>query len=334
MKNIFIIKLCLILLPFFAAANVSDFSITEIYKFEGDGKTLFGVTDLIPLDDDSFVISDMRMKRILKVNRDGELVRLAGRDGRGPGEFSGGAHQIIENGGLLYVFDMSSLKIAQVFDHDLNYVTTIQTELARDAIAINDSVMLLHYHNYQNDKYLHLHNYDGALVSSVDHEVASEEYVNLNYANVVSTGNGKFVIVYRHLNRIEYYNTDFSLCTILSIASLPDESPVYQMPGSAKIAARFEGRQRNIVESASYRPEFLIYKSSAADRKGNVYIQVNSELWDSDENIIVLDQRGSQTGSFVLPGNQKLMAIGRDDRLYSRSATGDAVYVYQINRES
>lgn len=332
MKNTIIIKFCLILLAYITSIGFADISITEIYRFDGDGEALYGVSDLVPLDEGNFVVSDRRMKRVLKVNSEGELVRTAGRDGRGPGEFNGGANLIVEQSGLLYVFDLSSSKIAQVFDHDLNYVTTISVELPVDAVALNDSLMMLHYHDYVNDKYLQVHKYNGERVTSVKHDAGSKEFTRLNDAHLQNIGDGTTVVVYRHLNRIEYYKLDFSLRNRISIASLPDQSPVYKMPGSDQIAARFTGTQRSIVERASYRPEYRIFEAIAVDGKGNLFVQINSELWDSDDNIIVIDENGDRTGSFNLPGNQLLLAIGSDDRLYSKTVAGEAVYVYQINR--
>lgn len=312
--------------------NTTDIKLTEILRFDGDNEALYGIADLIPLDDGSFVISDRLMNRILKVNGEGELVKMTGRDGRGPGEFSGGPDLIVENDGLLYVFDRSISRVVQVFDHDLNYVTTLKIRIARDAVAISDSVMLLHYYNSSNDKFLHLYDYFGEPKSSLDHETGSNEYTNLNNGHILNIGKERMVLVYKHMNRIEFFNPEFELSKRVSIDSLPEQSPLYQRPGTDQIVRRFEGRQREIVEKASYWPEITIFQSAASDGKGNVYIQLHSDVWDLENNIIVLNDEGIQIDSFMLPDNQELMAIGDDDRLYSKSTSDDMVFVYQIDR--
>jgi len=327
-----IVKSSILIVLYLASLNTSITTLTEIFRFDGDGEELYGVADLLPLDNGDFVISDRLTNKVLKVSGTGKLVRLVGRDGRGPGEFSGGPDLIVESEGLLYVFDRSASRVVQVFDHDLNYVTTINIRIIRDAVAVNNSLMLLHYHDYLNNKFLHLYDYKGEIKSSLEHDAGSEEYTNLNYGHVLNIGKERMVLVYKHMNRIEYYNSEFELSKRVSIDSLPGQSPVYQRPGTDQIVRRFEGREREIVEKGSYWPEINIFQSAASDGKGNVYIQVNSELWDSENNIIVLNDQGTQTDSFNLPDHQELMAIGNDDRLYSKSASGDAVFVYQISR--
>ena len=332
MNNLFIIKSCVLLFAYLLNLNSAEFKLTELFRFDGGEEALYGISDLIPLDDGSFIISDRLQNKILKVNREGELVTMTGRDGRGPGEFTGGPDLIVESDGLLYVFDRSISRVVQVFDHALNYVTTLNIRIARDAVAMSDSLMVLHYYNSSNDKFLHLYDYSGELKFSVDHETGSKNYTNLNNGHVLNIGKERLVLVYKHMNRIEFYNRGFELSKRISIDSLPEQSPVYQRPGTDQIVRRFEGRQREIVEKASYWPEITIFQAAASNVKGNVYIQLHSDVWDSENNIIVLNDQGIQTDSFNLPVNQELMAIGDDDRLYSKSISGDAVYVYQIDR--
>ena len=321
----------LAILLFIPGTVFSQSELHYVNSFPGGDVAFFYISDIsISSDGLHFYLLDQPMNKVYKINKNGDIEAVAGRDGHGPGEFSGGPIKIIENNDELMIFDKSPVSTVQVFDSDLNYITTRRIRFGDDVALFDDGQLLLHYHDYRNNTYFLIYNFDGDKLESLSVDVPSKNYTRINRAQISKIDRIGYVILFTHFNQIQFFDHALNLKKSLKLDFLPEKSPVELAPGAEGIISRFTGERRDIVYRSSYFPEFRIFESLTVDNSSKVYIQVNQLISEVNDNIFVFDFNGQLIDSFVLPDGQILKNV-RDNYLFTVSSSRDSVSIYRID---
>jgi len=93
----------------------------EVGTDAGGDLTLFGVRDVVPLDDGGVAVANGSPPRVLLIDEDGTLLATLGREGEGPGEFSSIGSVLVLPGDSVVVWDPERQRIS-VFTTDGVYV--------------------------------------------------------------------------------------------------------------------------------------------------------------------------------------------------------------------
>lgn len=90
--------------------------IVSISEF-GDGDFFGSISKSVVLENGHIVIADTRQNHLVELDRDLNYIRILGREGRGPGDFSR-IHSITSSGNSVWVFDGVNQKVTEYRDKD------------------------------------------------------------------------------------------------------------------------------------------------------------------------------------------------------------------------
>jgi len=269
---------------------------------------------------------------VYKFNKENRLVASAGRQGRGPGEFEGGPSTIAVSGKHILVFDLSAARIAHIFDKkNLNYQDTYDLKFASSAAYDWGQRILTCYHDYKNNKYLHT--FEAGSQQYLSYPLDNlKRYSRINKFKILTdTANKRILLVFYYYNRIEVLNEELETVTRYSIPGLKQVVPVYKPESTKQVVSHFDGKEAEIVENASYFPEYELIKGAAFDGKGNLFVQTDDKKANSNKNrtVYILNSNGHIIDIIQIPAEEILMSVNNESLLTTNSQ-GTKLFKYEI----
>lgn len=175
----------------------------------------------ISLDFDSennLYVLDSGNQRVLKFNKNYNLVLSTGREGQGPGEFkfragiTNSGAIAIDNSGKIYVLDNGNSRV-QIFDSQMNYFTSFRIPWTADGIDVDSNKrILLSTFGSTTEKLIFVFDGDGNYVTSfVDKIVMNKNASGANQMNFSVTSNGDIFVAFNFWPQIRKYNSNFEL---------------------------------------------------------------------------------------------------------------------------
>jgi len=328
--------ICLALLSFLLIDPLNGQSIKLSQKVEigvNDNLQFSIIKDLKTDKNGDVFITDLKAVKVFKFSRENKLLSQTGRIGKGPGEFLRGPSTLAVYKNDIIVIDLSTAKIAQVFNtKDLKYKTTLYNIWPAHYAALTGKYqLLLNYHNYINETYLHVYNLNSDSLFSVPLSNLTK-YPRLNKFQIFFLHRSdQIILVYLYYNRIDILNENFEVIERLKIPNLPSRSQVYKPKSAKKIISHFSGKKAKIIERASYFPEYTIFKGSAIGPKGNVFLQTGTVKEIGQRLTYVINQKGNIISTFKLPFNEELVDIDKQGYLYTIKDSRNKAYQYKIN---
>lgn len=243
----------------------------------------------------------------------GHLLKKAGRQGPGPGEFL--APRVLAlTAGRIYVLDQSRLGIL-VFDSDLNYKKTIpfgrllsmMTEIGPGRLAVSGLTPVG----------------QPARISTVDAEgrFLSEfsflDKVDFYLADSISAAAdaaGALYLAYFFQDRIEKREANGKLVWSWSLAG----------PSAVELDKLGAGGREFLI------PRKTFYKSAALDRRGHLLVLCGGQTKHPSRDVYVFDSAGVRKAVFVLPEPSHCIYVDENGFLYARANEGLTVKKYRV----
>jgi hypothetical protein len=248
-----------------------------------------------------------------KFDAAGRLLKKAGRQGSGPGEFL--APRVLALcAGRLYVLDQARLGIL-VFDTDLRFKTALPFPhlLSMIAPAGPGRLAVSGLSPVGQPARISILDGDGRLQSGFPFLDKVDFYLADSIA-AAADAEGNFYLAYFFQDRLEKRSADGKLLWRWSMAG-PAAQEMDKINGG--------GRDYMI-------PRKTFYKSAALDRRGHLLVLCGGQTKHPSRDVFVFDPAGVRKAAFVLP--EPSHGIYVDDRgfLYARANEGLTVKKYRI----
>ncbi len=247
-----------------------------------------------------------------KFDAAGRLLKKAGRQGPGPGEFL--APRILAlSAGRIYVLDQSRLGIL-VFDFDLRYKNTIPfprllsmiTAVGPGRLAVSGltpvgqtaRISMLDAEGRVLTEFPFLDKVDFYLADSIS----------------VAAGAGELYLAYFFQDRLEKREVNGRLVWSWSLAG----------PSAVETEKIGAGGRELLI------PRKTFYKSAALDRQGHLLVLCGGQTKHPSRDVYVFDPAGVRQAVFVLPEPSHGIYVDDSGFLYARANEGLTVKKYRI----
>ena len=250
---------------------------------------------------------------IKKFNSKGVLIKKAGGEGQGPGEFLA-PRLIFYRKGMLYVTDEKKRGI-QVFDEELNYKFHIPINLPIfDFNVLCDGNLVVSAFPLNKNDYGKLLIYD--LKGYLKDRVKYCEGLNpiLETAKFEIDKNFNFYVIFTWQDKIVKINRR-SGKKLWSRSLFGKKSIKIKEIGPVKV------------------PVEVIYKDIAFDNFGNLFILTGSISKNRSRDVYVLDKEGNLLTTFTLPDSSHCIYIDKNNFLYTRADMGATLKKFLIKYE-
>ncbi len=297
------------------------------------------VGGMVRLADGSLVVADATWLQIRLYSPDGSFVRATGRNGEGPGEFSGGIEQMVGAvGDTVWILDWDGRVSA--FGPDLGLVRTFNLLANASSIHdLGDGSMAVQYVSpfwardaigaIRNPTVLWRFDAEGTRLDSIAATAGYDEYVaqlrNGNTASVsslfpkeaqVATHAGRLFVGNAEFMEVEERTREGDLVRILRIPDYP-----LTLSGSVLRAERkafLGGRSSSLLQEAAERTPASgtrpAYSKMIVDPSGAVWLQLYRGESEAEEPVrwLVLAADGTWLGTLGLPDRFRIVDIEMD----------------------
>lgn len=297
------------------------------------------VGGMVRLADGSLVVADATWLQIRLYSPDGSFMKATGRNGEGPGEFSGGIEQMVGAAGdTVWVLDWDGRVSA--FGPDLGLVRTFN--LLANATSIHDlgdGSMAVQYVSpfwardaigaIRNPTVLWRFDAEGTRLDSITATAGYDEYVarlrNGNTASVsalfrkeaqVATLAGSLFVGNAEFMEVEERTRAGELVRILRIPDYP--LTLSRSALRAEREAFLGGRSSSLLQEAAERTPASgtrpAYNKMIVDPSGAVWLQLYRGESEAEEPVrwLVLAADGTWLGTVGLPDRFRIVAIEMD----------------------
>lgn len=127
--------------PGLGDVNVPEWRVELVFSSDDAGLQLEYVRDSHFLPDASLLIADAGAARILKLDRNGRVLRATGRQGEGPGEFGDLIWLGSGPAGSFWAFDLDLVRLTR-FDEGLSLLETVQVMIPGVVAALQPLLVL------------------------------------------------------------------------------------------------------------------------------------------------------------------------------------------------
>jgi hypothetical protein len=235
-----------------------------------------------------------------KFDARGRLLKKAGRQGPGPGEFL--APRVLAlSGGRIYALDQSRPGIL-VFDSDLRYRNTLPVPRPLSMItAIGPGRLAV----------------SGLSPVGQPARISILDTVGFYLADSISAaadGAGGLYLAYFFQDRLEKRDANGKLVWTWSLAG----------PAAVEMDKLGAGGREYLI------PRKTFYKSAALDRKGHLLVLCGGQTKHPSRDVYVFDSAGVRQAVFVLPEPSHCIYVDDGGFLYARANEGLTVKKYRI----
>jgi len=313
-----------------AAKSVAAKGVVELFTIGKDSTNLlFNITSLVIISDSTSTIYalDRGAYQIKMFDATGELLKVAGRKGSGPGELQNPT-LLAYVAGHLIVSEQFSPR-AHVFSMKLQYVNDVSLEgIPVDMTTIADSVLLMTTISTKNMTSLQLGAYSldkpklilwempeykqPLLLNKVE-QGGQAIHMLWNFANVAARGDTAW-LAYIYQNKIVCFKNNELLW----------EKSLHDFPEYSKMK---EG------SSFSF-PSGKLFRDITVDQSGYSYILTGDYGEQPGKAIIVLSPEGNYVDTLILPYKAKGLVWGGDDRLYAIGEGRIHIHCYRLISET
>lgn len=281
-------------------------------------------------------VTDRLGFKVYKFNEDNRLVVSSGRQGRGPGEFEGGPSSIAVSDKHILIFDLSAGRIAHILDKkNLEYQDTYDLKFASSAAYDWKQRILTCYHDYKKNTYLHT--FETGSKEYLSYPLDDlERYSRINKFKILTDiANKRILLVFYYYNRIEVLNEELETVDRYTIPGLEQVVPLYKPESTKQVVSHFKGKEAEIVENASYFPEYQLIKGAAVDGKGKLFVQTDNKKANSTENqpVYIFDPNGDIIDIIEIPAGEILMSVNNEN-LVTINGQGTKLFKYEIIESS
>jgi hypothetical protein len=250
---------------------------------------------------------------VKKFDGRGHLLKKAGRQGPGPGEFLA-PRAVALSGGRLFILDQSRRGI-QVFDTELRYKTALPvphvlsmiTPLGSGRLAVSGLTTV------GQPARISILDENGRLLGGFSYLDKVEFYL-ADSIDAVSDGRGSLYLAYFFQDRIEKRAVDGRLAWRWS-----------QKGAAAPELEAIGGDGRGILL-----PQKTFYKSAALDRFGRLLVLCGGQAAHPSRDVLVFDASGVRRAMFTLPEPSHAIFVDSAGYLYSRANEGLTVKKFRL----
>ncbi|MGD0783908.1 MAG: 6-bladed beta-propeller, partial [Candidatus Aminicenantales bacterium] len=248
-----------------------------------------------------------------KFDAAGRLLKKAGRQGQGPGEFL--APRVLAlTAGRIYVLDQSRLGIL-VFDSELRYKKTIPfprllsmiTTVGPGRLAVSGLTPL------GQAARISLLDAEGRVLSEFSF-LDKVDFFLADSISVAATGGGGLYLAYFFQDRVEKREANGKLVWSWSLAG----------PSAVETEKIGAGGRELLI------PRKTFYKSAAVDRQGHLLVLCGGQTRHPSQDVYVFDSAGVRQAVFVLPEPSHGIYVDDSGFLYARANEGLTVKKYRV----
>ncbi len=248
-----------------------------------------------------------------KFDAAGHLLKKAGRQGPGPGEFLA-PRVLVLSADRVYVLDQSRLGIL-VFDTDLRYKNTLpvprllsmMTEIGPGRLAVSGLTPV------GQSARISILDAEGRLLS-VFPFLDKVDFYLADSISAAADGEGGIYLAYFFQDRIEKRRPNGTLVWSWNLAG----------PSAADMDKIDAGGREILIPRKTY------YKSAALDRRGHLLVLCGGQTKHPSRDVYVFDPAGVRQGAFVLPEPSHCIYVDDNGFLYARANEGLTVKKYRI----
>ncbi len=278
----------------------------------GDSKDvwLLGIEGLTPLHDGGVIVSDKLAYQIKKFDRSGKLVWSFGKRGAGNGEFKGPGPIDFFNGKIA-VADFSSHRV-QLFSEDMKFISSFMAagpvfDLHFD---VQGNIWVGAYTGKENSG-LFKYGQNGKMISSTPLRCASGDPFD-NLFSFAIQPSGRIVVVYMVQNKIEIWDTSGRFEKQFQVSGFPPRPNYKSLNNGMRV------------------PDGNIFRKTAVDRRGNIYLLTEQFTDNPLRDVQVLDPEGKYVTTFTLPAKTHLIFVDGSNNMFTIESKRTLVRKYKI----
>ena len=209
-------------------SNVSiDVNLEHISSF-GDFPSDGFITRSRSIDLDRFIyVADMGTSQIHQFNLDGEFIKSFGREGRGPGEFSGNINVFSANDSI-FITDFSNFTVTTfksngefVKSFDLEKRHSSEFQKIQDSFIVGHSISHPFASDYFDQNLLHVYNEQGEIINSFGEFIhQGEDIPSIMQRFFTEVTEDKIHVVFFYFPIYRIYSIEGSLLSEMRLDSL------------------------------------------------------------------------------------------------------------------
>lgn len=204
-----------------------DINLEYISSF-GDFPSDGFITRSRSIDLDKFIyVADMGTKQILQFNLDGEFIKSFGREGRGPGEFSGNMNVFSANDSI-FITDFSNFTVTTfksngelVKSFDLEKRHSSEFQKIKESFIVGHSISHPFASDYYDQNLLNVYNHQGKIINSFGEFIhKGEDIPSIMQRFFTEVNEDQIHVVFFYFPIYRIYNLEGSLLSEISLDSL------------------------------------------------------------------------------------------------------------------
>jgi len=322
MRTIIIFFICLISTQF--AKN--KIKLEEIYSIGSDDEVLFVQLTDIKIYDDDIYLSDKNAFSLYKISLDGKIIKVTGNKGGGPGEFTTGPNRIGKLNNKIVVTDGHGNMMLHYFYKDLSFSHSKTFDVSFFLEAEHNKIV-----SYNGD-------FDsGNFLIEYNSNLKKEKPIKLsNISESIPENEIKFrfdqesnlIVYFVNRNLVEIYDRNSTLKHTLTIPGFRNSS---EFSINNKVKKICEARMKPKMAERFYKlPKYSIIRFVVPDFNNNLYIQGASYSDELKKMVYVMSYKGELLGEFELNEDERIMAIDKNNNLYTFAEDRTVLKKYKI----
>ncbi|MFU8812312.1 MAG: 6-bladed beta-propeller [Balneolaceae bacterium] len=293
------------------------------------GETEFYDIHDFKIDDDFIYIADFKGQSVSVFEKNGTLLNISGRQGRGPGEFVQGPRIIAPAHDQNKVYVIGTMPNFSVYDTELNFETYeyfIRNPVSTYGLEYFDKKLFIMTTQFSEEN-----------IIIYDFETAGLENIFLNFdlepgllAKYTMRKVGDYwLFAWYFKNKFKVFDEDFSLVHEYSLPHLPDKADgrVNELSMIPDEATSYRAR---VYSLGSFSPYGTFFKEFLALEDNHFIVQMGT-LTGGPDQAIILHLDGNILQQVQLPAPGKLLGY-QDGELYMLSSDGSNIVAYEFRK--
>lgn len=306
MKSIVLISIVL----FYNYANSQNKNILKnVFSTNGEiHKSWYKIDDIVIDPNNNTYVLDSFMGSIIKLNKQGEIVKRQGKLKSNGGEYASPKKLTIFNDVLL-VLD-PSIKTVHFLNFNLDYINKIILDGYPRDIAATKAKYFVAFYTHDKDRLICSISKNGEIKYFNNMLVDKSDI--LNSVSIALKPSGNLIVAYRYFNKILEYTQNGELVDSLSIPDYPKKSVV------------------NTIAKINYEvPDKLMLNDVAIDKSGLIYI-LGGEYSSNPQRDIFVINNNSIINHLILPEESGVIAINESKEIFVRENKRKTLSKYQV----
>jgi hypothetical protein len=307
---------------------LSNNQIVELERIELgelDEFTFGAISDFL-IYEDAIFISDSKSTRLYKFSLKGKLLKTAGSEGRGPGEFEMGPRLIAAANNRIYANSISPW--LHIFDSNLDYIEN--KEIIKSALNLHDitsdgvNLMMAATQFYKEDIFIYQPKSNSTNSIELDFKL---EPGLLSKFDLLKVGDN-WLVAWRFKNEFRLYTSSFGLIKAFKIDTESDYAPG-SVEKIRKIPAGVSSHQREAYSLGTFTPTGTLFTAFIPLDESTFFVQLGTE--GGLDKCLILNVSGKIIQEFVLPSKTKVLLGYKDGVLFMKDRKTEKVEAWKLS---